>query len=165
MVSALLGLALGVCLWLPLALAFGACSFGQPMTCVRLDLLPWALHMAMLTSVPVMAALRLNQLGPWMLACLQKRLPFLALLFLWCHSPFSLSLCLSSSPFSPAHQQLKATEAVLREVVLGTVIGAWLGALPIPLDWGQPWQQWPDCSINGALFGFALATFLATRLL
>eukprot|EP01112_Ceratiomyxa_fruticulosa_P009461 TRINITY_DN2464_c0_g2_i1.p1 TRINITY_DN2464_c0_g2~~TRINITY_DN2464_c0_g2_i1.p1 ORF type:complete len:227 (-),score=28.91 TRINITY_DN2464_c0_g2_i1:156-836(-) len=36
---------------------------------------------------------------------------------------------------------------------IGTIVGTWLGALPIPLDWDRPWQIWPVSCIYGALFG------------
>jgi phosphatidylinositol glycan class F len=26
---------------------------------------------------------------------------------------------------------------------VGTLIGAWVGAVPIPLDWDREWQKWP----------------------
>uniref|UniRef100_A0A671SJP3 Phosphatidylinositol-glycan biosynthesis class F protein-like n=1 Tax=Sinocyclocheilus anshuiensis TaxID=1608454 RepID=A0A671SJP3_9TELE len=35
-----------------------------------------------------------------------------------------------------------------------SVIGAWLGALPIPLDWDRPWQIWPISCTLGATTGF-----------
>ncbi|KAJ6843803.1 phosphatidylinositol-glycan biosynthesis class F protein [Iris pallida] len=36
----------------------------------------------------------------------------------------------------------------------GAVIGAWLGAWPMPLDWERPWQEWPICVTYGALAGY-----------
>jgi hypothetical protein len=33
------------------------------------------------------------------------------------------------------------------------LIGAWLGAIVIPLDWERPWQQWPVSCVLGALLG------------
>ncbi len=39
---------------------------------------------------------------------------------------------------------------------LGTWIGAYLGAIPIPLDWDRDWQQWPITIITGAYLGFAV---------
>ncbi|KAG7462664.1 hypothetical protein MATL_G00187120 [Megalops atlanticus] len=42
-----------------------------------------------------------------------------------------------------------------------SVIGAWLGAFPIPLDWDRPWQVWPiSCSL-GATFGFLTGLVIA----
>ncbi|KAM8945350.1 GPI ethanolamine phosphate transferase, stabilizing subunit [Pelodytes ibericus] len=41
------------------------------------------------------------------------------------------------------------------------VVGAWLGAFPIPLDWDRPWQVWPiSCSL-GATFGYVTGLLLA----
>ncbi|XP_066916895.1 phosphatidylinositol-glycan biosynthesis class F protein-like [Clytia hemisphaerica] len=34
-----------------------------------------------------------------------------------------------------------------------TVIGAWAGAFPIPLDWDRDWQTWPITCCIGALSG------------
>ncbi|XP_057997557.1 PIGF/3-ketodihydrosphingosine reductase fusion protein-like [Hevea brasiliensis] len=39
----------------------------------------------------------------------------------------------------------------------GAVIGAWLGAWPMPLDWERPWQEWPVCVTYGAMIGYLLA--------
>ncbi|CAN6627762.1 hypothetical protein TRVA0_011S01926 [Trichomonascus vanleenenianus] len=41
---------------------------------------------------------------------------------------------------------------------VGTWFGAWLGAIPIPLDWDRPWQQWPITILAGAYAGTALGT-------
>ncbi|XP_073001976.1 uncharacterized protein [Typha latifolia] len=35
----------------------------------------------------------------------------------------------------------------------GAIIGAWLGAWPMPLDWERPWQEWPICVTYGAITG------------
>lgn len=43
---------------------------------------------------------------------------------------------------------------------VGTWVGAWLGAIPIPLDWDRPWQQWPITILMGAYFGTALGTMI-----
>ncbi|OCL06059.1 glycosylphosphatidylinositol anchor biosynthesis protein 11 [Glonium stellatum] len=39
---------------------------------------------------------------------------------------------------------------------LGTFMGAWLGAVPIPLDWDREWQKWPVTIVTGAYIGFAV---------
>ena len=41
---------------------------------------------------------------------------------------------------------------------LGSVIGSWLGAFPIPLDWDRPWQAWPITCCLGAVAGHAVAS-------
>ncbi|KAG9201285.1 Glycosylphosphatidylinositol (GPI) anchor assembly protein [Epicoccum nigrum] len=40
--------------------------------------------------------------------------------------------------------------------LIGTVVGAWLGAVPVPLDWDREWQQWPVTIVTGAYVGYAL---------
>ncbi|XP_072939347.1 phosphatidylinositol-glycan biosynthesis class F protein [Epargyreus clarus] len=37
------------------------------------------------------------------------------------------------------------------------VIGAWVGAVVIPLDWNTPWQKWPIPCYLGAIGGYLLA--------
>jgi len=41
------------------------------------------------------------------------------------------------------------------------MVGAWAGAIPIPLDWDRDWQQWPVSCCYGALLGFASFQLLA----
>ena len=45
---------------------------------------------------------------------------------------------------------------------LYTVGGAWLGAVPLPLDWDRDWQVWPISCCLGAAGGHLLANLLAT---
>jgi len=35
----------------------------------------------------------------------------------------------------------------------GALAGLYLGAIPIPLDWDRPWQQWPTTCVVGTLVG------------
>lgn len=37
---------------------------------------------------------------------------------------------------------------------LGAVLGAWLGAVPIPLDWDREWQKWPVTILCGMYAGY-----------
>ncbi|QDS77357.1 hypothetical protein FKW77_005492 [Venturia effusa] len=39
---------------------------------------------------------------------------------------------------------------------LGACVGAWLGAVPIPLDWDREWQKWPVTILTGAYLGWAI---------
>ncbi|CAI4215396.1 unnamed protein product [Parascedosporium putredinis] len=39
----------------------------------------------------------------------------------------------------------------------GGIIGAWLGAVPIPLDWDREWQKWPITIVCGLVGGISLA--------
>lgn len=41
---------------------------------------------------------------------------------------------------------------------MGTALGLWLGALPLPLDWDRVWQDWPITCVIGALVGRVLGT-------
>lgn len=36
---------------------------------------------------------------------------------------------------------------------LGALAGAWVGAIPIPLDWDREWQKWPVTIICGMYMG------------
>ncbi|OAG03349.1 glycosylphosphatidylinositol anchor biosynthesis protein 11 [Paraphaeosphaeria sporulosa] len=40
--------------------------------------------------------------------------------------------------------------------MIGGVVGAWLGAVPIPLDWDREWQKWPVTIVSGAYVGWAV---------
>lgn len=42
----------------------------------------------------------------------------------------------------------------------GACAGAWLGAVPIPLDWDRAWQQWPVTVIVGMYIGHAVGRTL-----
>ncbi|GMH37455.1 hypothetical protein BSKO_05328 [Bryopsis sp. KO-2023] len=44
-------------------------------------------------------------------------------------------------------------EAHLKIPIGFTVLGAWIGAFPIPLDWDRPWQAWPVSCCLGAIGG------------
>ncbi|KAJ5143454.1 uncharacterized protein N7515_002241, partial [Penicillium bovifimosum] len=44
---------------------------------------------------------------------------------------------------------------------LGTGLGAWFGAIPIPLDWDRPWQAFPITILVGAYIGFAVGSLLS----
>ncbi|CAG8068113.1 unnamed protein product [Penicillium salamii] len=44
---------------------------------------------------------------------------------------------------------------------LGTGLGAWFGAIPIPLDWDRPWQAFPITILTGAYIGYAVGSFVA----
>ncbi|KIK68401.1 hypothetical protein GYMLUDRAFT_35812 [Collybiopsis luxurians FD-317 M1] len=44
---------------------------------------------------------------------------------------------------------------------VGTIIGSWLGVIPIALDWDRPWQVWPLTPAYGALIGYITASMAA----
>ncbi|KAH7049366.1 GPI-anchor biosynthesis protein-like protein [Macrophomina phaseolina] len=43
---------------------------------------------------------------------------------------------------------------------VGTLFGAWAGAIPIPLDWDREWQKWPVTIVCGAYAGYAAGKLL-----
>ena len=47
-------------------------------------------------------------------------------------------------------------ERVLLLSALGAVLGSWLGAVPVPLDWDRKWQAWPLTCVYGGLGGYLL---------
>ncbi|KAF7585844.1 Glycosylphosphatidylinositol (GPI) anchor assembly protein [Aspergillus hancockii] len=48
---------------------------------------------------------------------------------------------------------------------LGTGVGAWFGAVPIPLDWDRPWQAFPITILVGAYLGYAVGVCLGRTVL
>ena len=40
--------------------------------------------------------------------------------------------------------------------LVGAAAGAWLGAVPIPLDWDREWQRWPVTVLVGLGVGYVL---------
>ncbi|XP_075268968.1 GPI ethanolamine phosphate transferase, stabilizing subunit [Opisthocomus hoazin] len=52
-------------------------------------------------------------------------------------------------------------ESSLQITTMCSILGAWFGAFPIPLDWDRPWQVWPiSCSL-GATFGYVAGLIIA----
>jgi phosphatidylinositol glycan class F len=49
--------------------------------------------------------------------------------------------------------------------LVGAVLGAWLGAVPIPLDWDREWQKWPVTILCGIYGGYFLGKVLGGSLL
>ncbi|CAE6433589.1 unnamed protein product [Rhizoctonia solani] len=57
--------------------------------------------------------------------------------------------------------EFSARSPVDRAVVfpaIGAIIGCWLGALPMPLDWDRPWQAWPLTSAYMAVIGHLIGS-------
>jgi phosphatidylinositol glycan class F len=43
---------------------------------------------------------------------------------------------------------------------VGACVGAWLGAVPIPLDWDREWQKWPVTIVTGCYLGYVVGKTL-----
>lgn len=52
-------------------------------------------------------------------------------------------------------------ERVLVYPVIGALVGSWIGAIPIALDWDRPWQAWPLTPAYGGMAGYMVATLMA----
>lgn len=52
------------------------------------------------------------------------------------------------------HGAMSVWDTCLQITVACTLVGAWIGAFPIPLDWDRPWQVWPVSCSFGSLFGY-----------
>jgi phosphatidylinositol glycan class F len=48
---------------------------------------------------------------------------------------------------------------------IGCLLGAWLGAVPIPLDWDREWQKWPVTIVTGAYAGYVIGKLVGGWLL
>ncbi|KAH8847306.1 Glycosylphosphatidylinositol (GPI) anchor assembly protein [Pyricularia oryzae] len=49
--------------------------------------------------------------------------------------------------------------------LVGACFGAWLGAVPIPLDWDRDWQRWPVTVLTGIYVGYAIGSYGGRTLL
>lgn len=47
---------------------------------------------------------------------------------------------------------------------LMAIITAWLGVIPIPLDWDRPWQQWPITLLVGGYLGTLIGSAVSLGL-
>ncbi|CAF1538991.1 unnamed protein product [Adineta ricciae] len=50
---------------------------------------------------------------------------------------------------------------LMRNLAWGTMFGAWLGAIPIPLDWDRWWQRWPITCLVSSTMGAGLSVILS----
>ncbi|KAI0535353.1 GPI biosynthesis protein family Pig-F-domain-containing protein [Xylaria digitata] len=48
--------------------------------------------------------------------------------------------------------------------LVGAGVGAWLGAVPIPLDWDREWQKWPVTILCGIYAGYTVGKLVGGTL-
>ncbi|KAI0399803.1 GPI biosynthesis protein family Pig-F-domain-containing protein [Xylaria palmicola] len=48
--------------------------------------------------------------------------------------------------------------------LIGAGVGAWLGAVPIPLDWDREWQKWPVTILCGVYAGHSVGKLIGGTL-
>jgi len=66
---------------------------------------------------------------------------------------------------SPAWRDVAAAwlpfdEAGVWGGTVGSLVGGWIGAVPIALDWDREWQKWPCTVLWGAVLGWAIGRVL-----
>jgi phosphatidylinositol glycan class F len=44
--------------------------------------------------------------------------------------------------------------------LVGAMLGGWLGAVPIPLDWDREWQKWPVTVVTGVYLGYVAGRWI-----
>ncbi|KAM9978450.1 hypothetical protein ACTFIY_012197 [Dictyostelium cf. discoideum] len=62
--------------------------------------------------------------------------------------------------FTPNHNNIIDTCTTI--LVVFSILGAWIGAFPIPLDWDRPWQQWPISCVFGSIVGHIFGLFICS---
>lgn len=58
------------------------------------------------------------------------------------------------------NQYTTILERKLVKISYGSICGAWLGALVIPLDWDRWWQKWPISCLIGAVIGIFISLLI-----
>ena len=77
-------------------------------------------------------------------------------------SPLSLIRALASFPSLPnQHKSLPYPLLHFAHTATGALMGTWIGALPIPLDWDRWWQAWPISCVFGCLICAWIASFVS----
>ncbi|KAI0672237.1 GPI biosynthesis protein family Pig-F-domain-containing protein [Trametes maxima] len=114
--------------------------FGAPMTSHLLHTYLTSLLLAVLTVFPPAYTLGPPSLGP--------DSPSLVSRLTW------VRLFAELSPRSPL-------ERALVYPAVGAVVGNWVGAIPIGLDWERPWQAWPLTPAFGAVGGYIVGSLVA----
>ncbi|CAG8603084.1 22137_t:CDS:2, partial [Dentiscutata erythropus] len=62
---------------------------------------------------------------------------------------------------APAIDPESIPEKLIYYTTVSTVIGAWLGAIVIPLDWDRPWQMWPIPCVIGGFIGHVIGSIIS----
>ncbi|CAM9675421.1 unnamed protein product [Choristocarpus tenellus] len=73
----------------------------------------------------------------------------------WCEHRKLQSLSLLFLPSRPLIRNPASSVPAM-----GCAVGAWLGAVPLILDWNEPWQAWPLTVALGGLLGFSAGIIL-----
>ncbi|XP_074662271.1 GPI ethanolamine phosphate transferase, stabilizing subunit-like isoform X1 [Tubulanus polymorphus] len=71
----------------------------------------------------------------------------------------------SLSEWRRLYLELKPENFLETNILITTfssLLGAWIGAFPIPLDWDRPWQTWPITCVAGTVIGYLAGLLIAT---
>ncbi|KIO33132.1 hypothetical protein M407DRAFT_241161 [Tulasnella calospora MUT 4182] len=115
--------------------------FGAPLTSHIPQTLLLSTLLSLLTFYPSTYALGLPSLTSTSSAAQAERLQYVRLF---------------SELFTRTH-----VERALVFPVIGTVVGCWLGAFVLPLDWDRPWQAWPLVPAYGSIFGYVVGSLVS----
>ncbi|KAG9007072.1 hypothetical protein FRB90_009560 [Tulasnella sp. 427] len=115
--------------------------FGAPLTSHIPQTLLLSTLLSLLTVYPSTYALGLPSLTSTSSAAQASRLEFVRLF---------------SELFTRTH-----VDRALVFPVIGTIVGCWLGAFVLPLDWARPWQAWPLVPAYGSIFGYIVGSLVS----
>mmetsp|Transcript_20949 Transcript_20949/g.39833 ORF Transcript_20949/g.39833 Transcript_20949/m.39833 type:complete len:228 (+) Transcript_20949:300-983(+) len=110
--------------------------------------------LAVIYGAPLVDRFLLTHLWSWLLSTLTAA-PTACVLG-W-HSNVWRTLYAKSAPTT-------CTEIALCVPPHFTLLGAWIGAWPVPLDWDRDWQVWPFPCIAGAVIGNAFGHVISFML-
>lgn len=149
----ILGVVARVCTWYVAGVFvfhFAAVVFGAPLFSNFYGTFLWAALMSALTFLPVGIVTDTNS-PEWIF---QDTFVLFLLLFSL-HCSFTCAL-----PFTSDRIASERAKWFVGLPALTTIIGAWAGAIVIPLDWNRPWQKWPVPCTYGALAGYFIGVLL-----
>ncbi|XP_074662272.1 GPI ethanolamine phosphate transferase, stabilizing subunit-like isoform X2 [Tubulanus polymorphus] len=63
---------------------------------------------------------------------------------------------------APVFEPENFLETNILITTFSSLLGAWIGAFPIPLDWDRPWQTWPITCVAGTVIGYLAGLLIAT---
>lgn len=125
--------------------------FGAPLAIAWIKTASLSAYLSSLTFVPLACVLG-RDTSAW-IRIVSRSLPS-------DHGDLAAYLPAAGSPASPppAPRILPLVHAAWPQTLIskpstptpGALVGAWVGAFPIPLDWDRPWQAWPiTCAVGG----------------
>ena len=102
-------------------------------------------------------------LGAYLLEDLQETFSFCLLLSSLTVFPISLGYDARWELFVDSLKNsyidcISSVQDAIKMTSVFAVLGAWLGAIPICLDWDRDWQTWPITCVMGAMCGHIMGS-------